>query len=284
MVGNRIFSANCYENLKDFIAKVIYHEILHVYLNNTTALADHQIMGNNYVNPLADALQSTFGTNQADAVALAWSGLQASGAYIALSQSEKDNIQDIVVPHYKIIIINLIINMNKIVTKILILFLYAFPKEVYSQRQIFRLKPIDNVKGAGHEFHRLLAKDVNTASYDCISTCSVFYFRVNNKGIVDSIRFEGNLRKEVQQQIVKNIYATKGHWLISPSTRKNQKCWFMYPFFDLSDGPDDKCSESDKTTRKNLTAMIHELQQIKVFLDGQTQVVMIEPEFGLSTE
>lgn len=111
-----------------------------------------------------------------------------------------------------------------------------------------------------------------------------FYFRVNDKGIVDSIRFEGNLRKEIQQQIVKNIYDTKGHWLISLSTRKNQKCWFMYPFFDLSDGPDNKCSESNKTTRRNLTAMIHELQQIKVFLDGQTQVVMIEPEFGLSTE
>lgn len=83
------------------IAKVIYHEILHVYLNNSTAMNDHQIMGNDYVNPMADALQSWFPINRADAIALAWSGLQSSGCYQALSQSEKNNIEDVVVKHYK---------------------------------------------------------------------------------------------------------------------------------------------------------------------------------------
>lgn len=86
---------------QEFIAKVIYHEILHVYLNNSTALSDHQIMGNDYVNPMADALQSWFPINRNDAVALAWSGLQSSGSYQALSQAEKDNIEKVVVKRYK---------------------------------------------------------------------------------------------------------------------------------------------------------------------------------------
>lgn len=174
--------------------------------------------------------------------------------------------------------------MEKLVISILMLLLYIFPKELYSQRQSFMLKPIDNIKGAGDEFHRLLTKDVNTANYDCVSAWSIFYFRVSSEGIVDSIRFEGNLRKEIKQQIVKNIYNTKGHWLISPPSKKHQKCWFIYPFFDLSDGPEDKCSESQIITKKNLLAMIHEFKQIKFFLDGQSQVIMIEPEYGLSTE
>ncbi len=86
---------------QEFIAKVIYHEILHVYLNNSTAMSDHQIMGNDYVNPMADALQSWFPINRDDAIALAWSGLQSSGCYQVLSQSEKTNIEDVVVKRYK---------------------------------------------------------------------------------------------------------------------------------------------------------------------------------------
>ncbi|MCF0056612.1 hypothetical protein [Dyadobacter sp. CY356] len=80
---------------KEFIAKTIYHEILHIYLN-TTEESDHIKMANNYVNPIANALMSQFpNLGAANAEALAWSGLYNTKAWDKLPGEKQKSIRDI---------------------------------------------------------------------------------------------------------------------------------------------------------------------------------------------
>lgn len=77
---------------QEFIAKTVYHEVLHVYLN-VSEMGDHNIMAQKYVNPMASALRNQFpNLNQQDAEALAWSGLFGTGSFKGLSQSRQDEI------------------------------------------------------------------------------------------------------------------------------------------------------------------------------------------------
>ncbi len=81
----------------------------------------------------------------------------------------------------------------------------------------------------------------------CNARMSVFYFRVNHKGVVDSLYSEGNFLKEEQNLIQKNILNTSGNWSLPANTSRGNSCWFVYPCFVMgqSDGacPDDPANQ-----------------------------------------
>jgi hypothetical protein len=91
-VGNVItLNLNALGNAsQEFVAKVIYHEVLHVFIGSTAAI-DHQTMATKYVTPMAQALMAWFPINLSDATGLAWSGLQNTNAYNSLSQADQYN-------------------------------------------------------------------------------------------------------------------------------------------------------------------------------------------------
>ena len=61
---------------KEYIARVIIHEVLHVYINNRFGSADHQEMLNEYVDKIATFLSKLYQTDKKDAKILSLLGLQ----------------------------------------------------------------------------------------------------------------------------------------------------------------------------------------------------------------
>jgi hypothetical protein len=61
---------------KEYIARLLIHEILHVYINNKFQSTDHQEMLNEYVSEIATFLQSLYKTDEREAKILALLGLQ----------------------------------------------------------------------------------------------------------------------------------------------------------------------------------------------------------------
>lgn len=70
---------------QEYIARVLYHEVLHVYIGSTNDI-DHATMSVKYVNPMIQALMTWFPITLEDATALAWGGLHGTAAYIALGE------------------------------------------------------------------------------------------------------------------------------------------------------------------------------------------------------
>lgn len=70
---------------REFVAAVMYHEILHVYLGSTN-WESHEKMSRDYVGPLKNLLIAQFGMNENDATALAWTGLGGSIAWTQQTQ------------------------------------------------------------------------------------------------------------------------------------------------------------------------------------------------------
>lgn len=78
VIGNIItLNASALKNAsKEYIARLLIHEILHVYINNKFQSSDHQEMLNEYVGEIATFLQTLYKTDEKDAKILALLGLQ----------------------------------------------------------------------------------------------------------------------------------------------------------------------------------------------------------------
>lgn len=68
---------------------------------------------------------------------------------------------------------------------------------------------------------------------DCATRMTVFYFRINYKGMVDSVHYEGNFSEGERNLIIKNIRNTSGNWSLPTNTSRGNSCWFVYPCFIL---------------------------------------------------
>lgn len=84
---------------REYIAITIFHEVLHAWIDyfspsQNTALANHELMATQqYINKMADALQELYpNIPRQDALDMAWGGLSATSAWAALSQADKDRI------------------------------------------------------------------------------------------------------------------------------------------------------------------------------------------------
>ena len=68
---------------------------------------------------------------------------------------------------------------------------------------------------------------------ECKPTWDLFYFRVNGFGKIDSLYHHGDLRPEITETIIRNIYETEGHWQLAKDTNPTVSSWFMFSYFDL---------------------------------------------------
>ncbi len=62
---------------KEYIAKTIMHEILHIYLKNKTALEDHTKMATDYITPMAELLSEIYNINLREAKIICTIGLDS---------------------------------------------------------------------------------------------------------------------------------------------------------------------------------------------------------------
>ena len=75
---------------KEYIARVVLHEFLHLYINKTNAF-DHTEIATKYIEPMADFLNKLYNTNYDDALSLSLSGLQNLPNYSTLLTYYKKN-------------------------------------------------------------------------------------------------------------------------------------------------------------------------------------------------
>ena len=76
---------------QEFIVKVIYHEVLHVFIGNTEAY-DHTKIADDYITPMIASLQAWFPLIKGNAEAIAWSGLEFTSAYPQSRRNEFNTI------------------------------------------------------------------------------------------------------------------------------------------------------------------------------------------------
>jgi hypothetical protein len=101
------------------------------------------------------------------------------------------------------------------------------------------------------ELHEFLTFLHPSFSDECSARMSVFYFRVNYQGQVDSLYSEGNLKPAEKEGINQNILKTNGNWVIPPNTKKTDQCWFVFPCFIVG-GLDKHCPDDQKNSRQLL--------------------------------
>lgn len=84
---------------QEYIATIIYHEVMHSYLYTVTGGpytndAQHEAKATKYLNSIRSALTTTFSNSTADITKLAWAGLQKTDAFKwgALGEIEKNII------------------------------------------------------------------------------------------------------------------------------------------------------------------------------------------------
>lgn len=96
--------------------------------------------------------------------------------------------------------------------------------------------------------------DYGAGDHGCYLKISIFYFRVNAQGEVDSLYSTGGLTEKSTALITSNIIATKGKWNIPPNSRPSEKCWFIYPVVDP--GRARSCSEQQQISRNALVKLL----------------------------
>ena len=142
-----------------------------------------------------------------------------------------------------------------------------------------------NIKGRPEYINSVLMSGISFPEGDeCEPTWDIFFFRVNGKNKVDSIRHEGNLSSEITNQIISNINATQGRWKIPLGTNKNDYCWFIYPYFRIPSSTPN-CKQSENVfLKENVWRMAQTMNEFYRFFQGSKYVVILNPEYGLSTE
>jgi len=86
--------------------------------------------------------------------------------------------------------------------------------------------------------------DAHRYEQNCVAELSLFYFRVNYEGKIDSVYSNGTLNKEAVTAVYKNIYKTQGKWKIPTGTSPIDNCWFVYPYFLFGNMSD--CKENQE--------------------------------------
>lgn len=188
--------------------------------------------------------------------------------------------------------INSIISIEKIVNKnIFFIVLFLLSKSVFCQQgsklPFMFPPPLDeiNIKGRGEYIDFILRSGVSSPkTNECQATWDIFFFRVNGKNKVDSIRHDGNLPSEIANQIIFNINSTQGRWKIPLGTKKTDYCWFIYPFFIIPPNIPN-CNQTENVfLRENIMRMAFTMREFYRFFQGSKYVVILNPEYGLSTE
>jgi len=107
---------------------------------------------------------------------------------------------------------------------------------------------------------------------DCETQLSIFYFRVNSKGKVDSIYVKGTSHPDIVNPITRAIYETDNYWQVPPHTKPEDYCWFVYPYFYF--GRQTSCSEEQAKSFRQTDLLFQLLRSQKTNTDLQGRYVL----------
>lgn len=151
----------------------------------------------------------------------------------------------------------------------------------------YKIEEIDRKTGVKTDVYSFLERNISRSNNKCSTNWQIFYFRVNSKGKIDSLRHEGTLEKNSIDRMMKNIYSTNGHWRIPKSTKSNEVYWFIYPYFDFGTHfyPDSHCPETDKVIQETLIKLSDQFLRFSTMNSGKSPYILrpfrIGAEFNL---
>ncbi len=94
----------------------------------------------------------------------------------------------------------------------------------------------------------------NAGDHGCYLKISLFYFRVNGLGAIDSVYTSGNLNENLVATVTTNILATEGKWKLPEKSQVSDKCWFIFPFIDP--GKSKSCLAQQQLSRNALEELL----------------------------
>ncbi len=143
----------------------------------------------------------------------------------------------------------------------------------------FYIFKTDKATGSGQDLFSYLEKDIKEPeNNNCSATWGVFFFRITADGKVDSLFHEGTLETTTSNQIIKNIYATNGHWKIPKETKVIEKLWFIFPYFHIGHGYN-QCSEAEKVLIRNVMGLGEIIGTITLYT-GLKDAYLIRPSMN----
>lgn len=112
----------------------------------------------------------------------------------------------------------------------------------------------------------------NAGDHGCFLKISLFYFRVNGLGAIDSVYSRGSLNETLVATIKTNILATEGKWKLPEKSRASDKCWFIFPFIDP--GRSKSCLGQQRLSRNALEELLLLYSDAKPTKDRQGRVML----------
>lgn len=117
----------------------------------------------------------------------------------------------------------------------------------------------------------------NYGDHGCYLKLSLFYFRVNGLGAVDSIYAKGSLNEDLVATIKTNILATEGKWKLPEKSQASDKCWFIFPFTDP--GSPESCIGQQQLSRNALAELLLLYSMSEPTKDSHGRVMLPPNEF-----
>nr|WP_295934626.1 hypothetical protein [uncultured Dyadobacter sp.] len=163
-----------------------------------------------------------------------------------------------------------------------------FPKPGFEPLELHKSRVRDNSnfkpenfqfpQASGKSLNDRLEVGVSAETVDCKPSWGLFKFRVNSKGQIDSTWFDGHLPKKVSMQILKNIRATQGSWIIAPGTKESDVAWYVYFYSDTRARltKNLNCSESDKELQRAVSSMSSYFYNMYYWV-GEDKAMIIRP-------
>jgi hypothetical protein len=124
--------------------------------------------------------------------------------------------------------------------------------------------------------------DYSAGDHGCFLKISLFYFRVNGLGSVDSVYSRGSLNDKLGATITANILATKGKWQTPKNTQPSDKCWFIYPAIDP--GRSISCIEQQRISRNSLVELLDLYTRAESTTDSHGRIILPPNEFPQYSE
>lgn len=192
------------------------------------------------------------------------------------------------------------IAMKRFCRTILLILLYGlFMQESHAQRRITNFTGIEQTwqpsfqMGLNAEavawgedviLSRFLSRNANYNSGDhgCFLKISLFYFRVNGLGAVDSVYSNGSLNNSLVTTIKANILATEGKWKMPKNTQPTDKCWFIYPVIDP--GRSKSCPDQQIISRNALVELLALYSRAETTTDNRGRIILPPNEFPQYSE
>ncbi len=115
---------------------------------------------------------------------------------------------------------------------------------------------------------------------NCETQYGEFRFRINEKGIVDSLAVSGNLKPIIIDKISKRIWSSSGRWTFTHLKDKLKSYWFTYPFYQFVDIESSGCLKRGNASQANHESSYNLLLQLPYNSKGLLKMrdgYLIEP-------